>query len=115
MAHVAVVEGRPGIVGLLEGYPETGVLLNGLAQALLRTTDGLSPAERELIAAYVSSLNRCVFCTSSHAAAARHLLGDAATVCMYNRYVDGLATWAPDDPAAYDEIGAHLAAHGYGG
>ena len=176
MAHVAVVEGRPGIVGLLEGYPETGALLNGLAQALLRTADGLSPAERELIAAYVSSLNRCVFCTSAHAAAARHLLGDAATVraltcdggdlqvsprlrallaiaarvqrggrevgdddvraaraegatdreihdtvliaaafCMYNRYVDGLATWAPEDPAVYDEIGAHLAAHGYGG
>ncbi|HEU0076261.1 MAG TPA: peroxidase-related enzyme [Longimicrobiaceae bacterium] len=176
MAHVAVVEGRPGIVGLLEGYPETGSLLNGLAQALLRTADGLSPGERELIATYVSSLNRCVFCTSSHAAAARHLLGEGETVdalvsgaaeppvsprlralleiaarvqqggravgdddvraaraqgatdreihdtvliaaafCMYNRYVDGLATWAPEDPAAYDEIGAHLAANGYRG
>ena len=23
----------------------------------------------------------------------------AAAFCMYNRYVDGLATWAPTDPA----------------
>jgi len=32
---------------------------------------------------------------------------------MYNRYVDGLATWAPDDPAAYREPGAQLAREGY--
>lgn len=25
----------------------------------------------------------------------------AAAFCMFNRYVDGLATWAPDDPAVY--------------
>ena len=37
----------------------------------------------------------------------------AAAFCMYNRYVDGLATRAPDDPAAYDEMGAALAAGGY--
>lgn len=37
----------------------------------------------------------------------------AAAFCMYNRYVDGLATAAPADPAAYDEIGKHLAARGY--
>jgi uncharacterized peroxidase-related enzyme len=27
----------------------------------------------------------------------------AAAFCMFNRYVDGLATWAPDDPALYDQ------------
>ncbi len=37
----------------------------------------------------------------------------AAAFCMYNRYVDGLATWQPREPAAYDEMGKHLAAHGY--
>ena len=29
----------------------------------------------------------------------------AAAFCMFNRYVDGLGTWAPDDPAAYEECG----------
>ncbi|HEX6909798.1 MAG TPA: peroxidase-related enzyme [Longimicrobium sp.] len=37
----------------------------------------------------------------------------AAAFCMYNRYVDGLATWTPDDPAGYDRMGALLAEEGY--
>ena len=37
----------------------------------------------------------------------------AAVFCMANRYVDGLATWAPDDPAIYDRAGAFRAANGY--
>ena len=37
----------------------------------------------------------------------------AAAFSMYNRYVDGLATWAPEDPAAYRESGAELARGGY--
>jgi hypothetical protein len=32
---------------------------------------------------------------------------------MYNRYVDGLATWAPRDAETYDAIGARLASEGY--
>ncbi|MFZ0967791.1 MAG: hypothetical protein WAN13_05920, partial [Candidatus Acidiferrales bacterium] len=37
----------------------------------------------------------------------------AAAFCMYNRYVDGLATWAPQDPQVYRERGAMLAESGY--
>ncbi len=37
----------------------------------------------------------------------------AAAFCMYNRYVDGLATWAPDDPEVYRQNGARLAQRGY--
>jgi uncharacterized peroxidase-related enzyme len=37
----------------------------------------------------------------------------AAAFCMYNRYVDGLATWAPTDPALYRENGKRLAENGY--
>lgn len=36
-----------------------------------------------------------------------------AAFCMYNRYVDGLATWAPTDPGVYRASGARLAQHGY--
>jgi uncharacterized peroxidase-related enzyme len=37
----------------------------------------------------------------------------AAAFCMFNRYVDGLGTWAPKDPAAYEESGLRLANQGY--
>lgn len=37
----------------------------------------------------------------------------AAAFCMFNRYVDGLGTTAPDDPDVYDQIGAYRAQHGY--
>jgi uncharacterized peroxidase-related enzyme len=37
----------------------------------------------------------------------------AAAFCMYNRYVDGLGTWQPEDPGMYAQMGQHLAEHGY--
>jgi uncharacterized peroxidase-related enzyme len=37
----------------------------------------------------------------------------AAMFCMCNRYVDGLATWAPDDPDFYRERAARIATYGY--
>lgn len=37
----------------------------------------------------------------------------AAAFCMYNRYVDGLGTWQPQDPGMYAQMGQHLAEHGY--
>src|SRR5277367_2020416 len=37
----------------------------------------------------------------------------AAAFCMYNRYVDGLATVLPADPRAYDEMGRRVVEHGY--
>ena len=73
MAHIPVPEGVPGIRSLVLFRPETGEPLYQLAQALLRGPSTLSEAERELIATYVSSRNECVFCTNSHAAAARYL------------------------------------------
>lgn len=39
----------------------------------------------------------------------------AAAFCMYNRYVDGLATFAPADPATYDAIAHQIVEHGYRG
>ncbi len=37
----------------------------------------------------------------------------AAAFCMYNRYVDGLATLQPRDESMYAAMGRHLADHGY--
>jgi uncharacterized peroxidase-related enzyme len=175
MAHIALPEGAPGILGPMMAYPATAWCLNVLAQTLLRGASSLTPAEREVIATYVSSANDCFFCTRAHAATARHLLGPeakivdqvttdfrrapvsgklkallviagkvqqggrrvteedvsharkegaddkaihdtvliAAAFCMFNRYVDGLATWAPRDAAVYERIGEDLAYKGY--
>jgi len=37
----------------------------------------------------------------------------AAAFCMFNRYVDGLATFTPTDEQQYDAMGARMAAEGY--
>jgi alkylhydroperoxidase family enzyme len=37
----------------------------------------------------------------------------AAAFCMFNRYVDGLATITPDDPEVYEAGAQRLVTHGY--
>jgi uncharacterized peroxidase-related enzyme len=49
--------------------------LSTFTQGVLRAPATISPAMRELIAAWTSSLNECRFCTRAHAAAAAELLG----------------------------------------
>jgi len=173
--HIALNSDDPGIRGLLRYRPETGRPLSELAEVLLRGPSTLTRGERELIAAQVSALNGCQYCTSSHSAsAAAQLPGGmalveqvradpgsapvsaklaallkiaaavarsgldvtaediaaareaaatdleihdtvliAAAFCMFNRYVDGLATIAPDDPALYAAGAQRLIADGY--
>jgi uncharacterized peroxidase-related enzyme len=178
MPHIQLNNDAPGIRSLVLYRPDTGKPLYELAQALLRAgspDSTLSDAERELIAAVVSSQNCTDFCLNSHAAASRFLFGrqadlvdqtlqdpetapissrlrallaiarcvaaDARTVtnelveaarqegatdgdihdtvliaaafCMFNRYVDGLATLTPDDPAAYAAMGERMGTLGY--
>ena len=74
MPYISLSNEQPGIVGLLRYRPDTGAILNQLAEVLLRGENTLTRGERELIAAHVSTLNSCEFCASSHAAfaAAQH-------------------------------------------
>lgn len=74
MAHIDLPDGVPGIRGPLNKYPVTAKPLLELAKTLLRGESPLSEGQRELIATYVSSRNRCPFCAGSHGAAAKHLL-----------------------------------------
>lgn len=176
MAHIKLLnEDLPGISGLLAHNPRTAAPLLNLAEVLLRGESTLTSGERELIASYVSHLNDCHFCHTSHgAAAAAHLACDlsiiddikqnfvetsispklrallniaakvqkggknvleadvqaarnegasdeeihdsvliAAAFCMFNRYVDGLGTWAPKENEAYREMGEKMAFLGY--
>ncbi len=81
MPHIQLNNDLPGIRGLLAYGPETAEPLGELADILLRTSDSLSRADRELIATYVSGLNDCFYCSQSHAEIAIcYLGGDRQTV-----------------------------------
>jgi uncharacterized peroxidase-related enzyme len=175
MPHIELNSDEPGILGLLKYRPETARPLTELVEVLLRGPSTLTRGERELIAAYVSTLNGCRFCAASHAAFAAaqlpegmplvdqvqidarsapvsskisalleiaaavqegglHVTGHqvaaardadatdmeihdcvliAAAFCMMNRYVDGLATTAPDDLAGYALHAQMIVENGY--
>jgi uncharacterized peroxidase-related enzyme len=86
MPHIELGNDLPGIRGLMAFRPETAEPLGVLAEALLRDTDGLSPAERELIATRVSWLNDCFYCHNSHGAiACIYLDGDSGLVDQVRR------------------------------
>lgn len=76
MPHIELPEGLPGITGGFAFRPETAKPMRELAHILLHEPNSLAPAERELIATYVSSQNDCYFCQTSHGAAAAAHLGD---------------------------------------
>jgi uncharacterized peroxidase-related enzyme len=55
------------LLGLFRRFPERGIRpLLEYHDAILRNESELTVAERELIAAYVSSLNDCHYCFSAH-------------------------------------------------
>src|ERR1700758_1265659 len=70
MPYIALNSAEPGIRGLLRYRPETGRPLSELTEVLLRGPGTLTRGERELIAAYVSALNQCRYCSASHSACA---------------------------------------------
>src|SRR6478672_2137768 len=72
MPHIALPPDLPGIVSGFAFRPETAKPMRELAEVLLRGESSLTSAERETIAAFVSSRNDCHFCQASHAAAAAH-------------------------------------------
>lgn len=76
MPHIELSNDLPGIRSLVAYRKDTGLLLYELAEALLRNESPIAPAERELIAAFVSRGNKCRFCTNSHAAASRELFNN---------------------------------------
>jgi hypothetical protein len=117
--HIDLPEGIPGIRSALTFRPETAAPLLQLAEVLLRDENTLSRGERELIAAYADGRS---VTEEDVALARRHGASDveihdtvliAAAFCMVNRYVDGLATWAPTDALSYQEMATRIVEHGY--
>src|SRR3954469_3047218 len=66
MPHIDFKNDLPGIRRALAYSPQTAGPMGELAEILLRSDEGLSRAERELIATYVSYLNDCFYCHNSH-------------------------------------------------
>ena len=62
---------RPALI--LKQFPESGSLVMDFTEQLLRGKSSLTPAQRELIAAYTSGLNTCQFCCATHSATAEAL------------------------------------------
>jgi len=176
MPHINVDKNLPGMRSLMAFSPETATPMGELANLLLRSNEGLSMADRELIGTYVSYLNDCFYCQQSHGAIAvcyldgnidlveqvkkdytqadisdklKALLSIAGSVqkggkfvtteqieaakelgatdrdihdtvliaaafCMFNRYVDGLASNTPTDLSSYPLRAQQVAEKGYG-
>ena len=85
MPHINVDDNLPGIRALMAFRPETAKPLNALANILLRDSEGLSMADRELIATYVSYLNDCYYCQHSHGAIACIYIGNNELVDQVKR------------------------------
>jgi uncharacterized peroxidase-related enzyme len=176
MAYINLENDLPGIRGPMIYRPDTGAILNQLAEILLHDEDNtLSRGDREMIGTYVSSQNDCFFCQHVHGAMAQHYFGCdtdfidgikkdfrsadisekmksllaiagsvqkggkyvtqeqiseakklgatdreihdsvliAAAFSMFNRYVDGLNTWAPQDRQVYIDRAPMRAREGY--
>ena len=61
------------LLDLFRAFPETSRPLIEFHEVLLRGPSPFTGAERELIAAYVSGLNRCRYCHGVHTATAERL------------------------------------------
>ena len=58
------------VVDILKMSPDMGVALIQMHHEVLRAPSPLSDHQREIIAAYVSGLNKCRYCYGTHAACA---------------------------------------------
>lgn len=65
------IEGEPRLDLVYRRFPHTLAPLLELHDRALRDPSPLKVAERELIAAYVSGLNSCIFCHGAHVVAAK--------------------------------------------
>ncbi len=70
MTFVSFLDDDAGVGELMMHRPERYLPIGTFTQQLLRGPSAFTVAERELIATYVSALNRCQFCAGAHAALA---------------------------------------------
>jgi uncharacterized peroxidase-related enzyme len=76
MPYINIPSELEGMRGLLAFRPAIAPALTALTETILRSDEGLNMGQRELIGAYVSSLNDCHICQCVHSAAAQCLLAE---------------------------------------
>lgn len=76
------------LLDVFRAYTELAAPLHDFAEVLMRGPSPFSPGERELIAAYVSSLNACDYCRSSHTAVAERFGVPAGVVDELVKNID---------------------------
>lgn len=79
------------LLNVFKAFPDTSKPLIEFHEVLLRGPSPFTEAERELMAAYVSGLNRCRYCRGVHTATAERLGVEAGTIA---RLVDAHDTTA---------------------
>ncbi|MCE6994699.1 hypothetical protein LZG04_07740 [Saccharothrix sp. S26] len=105
MPHIELDNALPGIAGLMNYRPETGRPLAELTEVLSRGPSTSSRGERELIAKAKGN--------GATDLEVHDTVLIAAMFCAANRYVDGPATWVPDDPEAYRRMADRIVPDGY--
>jgi len=61
------------LMEIFQTYPELSQHIHQFAQVLMREESSFTPAQRELMAAFVSALNGCEYCQDSHTGVATQL------------------------------------------
>jgi uncharacterized peroxidase-related enzyme len=73
MPHLPSLRAGASLIDVFKAFPETSAPLIEFHEVLLRGASPFTEAERELIAAYVSGLNRCGYCHAVHTATAERM------------------------------------------
>lgn len=98
MAYLPSLPQGATLLDLFKAFPDTNKPLIEFHEILMRGPSPFSEAERELIAAYVSGLNRCGYCRGVHTATTERLGTPEGTVAALLEEIDMAAVPARMKP-----------------
>lgn len=89
MPHLKSLPEDATLLNVFKAYPETSIPLLEYHERLLRGPSPLSVTERELLAAFVSRLNACQYCSGVHEATAAAFEVKPAVLAALLEDIDG--------------------------
>ena len=93
MPHLTSLPDDATLIDVFKRHPQMASALLALHETIMRHSSPFSPAEREAIAAYVSTINECRYCKGVHTVAAVELgetADNVATICERPQSPDNL-------------------------
>jgi len=88
MPHFPSLPDQATLFDLLTRFPEIGKYVVPVNDHVMRGPSPLSPKERELLAAFVSTVNSCDYCAGSHSEAAKAFGVPEQTITMLADDID---------------------------